>query len=403
VPWEGVGRRPDSADACSNVASYDTSRAVRRFVAHAHTPVWLRRQERRDDDPTVVRRARVLDDEVGPDGGLLGRTAFPTISSHDGLRCLERSKDRARHPEPIVASGGVCTPCATVMRRFHAPSVAIIEPMPDVNFILPRIASSGLLPGGGRCLTESATGRSRPAEAAMAKKLSADVRQELVRAIGERYRMAAKDEKVRILDEFVAVTGYHRKHSIRILNTVAELSAMKRRPRLRFYDQAVQEALIVLWEASDRVCGKRLKPLLPVLMAALERHGHLRLDDVVRAKLGSASAATIDRLLAEPRGSVDAKRSQRRATPAIRRSIPVRTFADWKEPLGIHGGRPRRSRRRERRRELRSHALFDGYRIGVDRVRRARRSGGIARCRGSGTTAHDNAVSSARLRHRQRR
>jgi hypothetical protein len=31
----------------------------------------------------------------------------------------------------------------------------------------------------------------------------------------------------------------------------------------RRYGDAVREALIVVWEASDRVCSKRLKPLEP--------------------------------------------------------------------------------------------------------------------------------------------
>jgi integrase-like protein len=154
-----------------------------------------------------------------------------------------------------------------------------------------------------------------------------------VQAIGTRYRAGSREEKLRILDEFVAVTGYHRKHSIRILNASVLSAAPGRRPRLRLYDEAVREALVVLWEASDRVCGKRLKPLLPVLVEALERHGHLRLDDVVRTKLHSASASTIDRLLKEPRGSAGRRRSGARATPVIRRSIAVRTFADWKEPI----------------------------------------------------------------------
>ena len=166
----------------------------------------------------------------------------------------------------------------------------------------------------------------------MARKISAQARQELVQAIGDRYRAGTREEKLRILDEFVAVTGYHRKHSIRILNTIPLRTMSVRRRRLRLYDEAVREALVVLWEASDRVCGKRLKPLLPVLLEALERHGHLRLDDVVRTKLISASASTIDRLLAEPRGASGRKRPSRVA-PAIRQSIAVRTFADWKEPL----------------------------------------------------------------------
>jgi hypothetical protein len=38
------------------------------------------------------------------------------------------------------------------------------------------------------------------------------------------------------------------------------------RPGRRVYDDAVREALIVLWEASDRICGKRLRPLLPILV-----------------------------------------------------------------------------------------------------------------------------------------
>ena len=74
----------------------------------------------------------------------------------------------------------------------------------------------------------------------------------------------------------------------------------------------------MLWEASDRVCGKRLKPLLPVLLAALERHGHVCLDGGVRARLLEVSAATIDRLLAVPRASARGRRSHRRAKPAIR-------------------------------------------------------------------------------------
>lgn len=47
-------------------------------------------------------------------------------------------------------------------------------------------------------------------------------RSELIEAIVERYRMGCRDDKRRILDEFVAVTGYHRKHAIRC--AIASLS-----------------------------------------------------------------------------------------------------------------------------------------------------------------------------------
>jgi hypothetical protein len=153
-------------------------------------------------------------------------------------------------------------------------------------------------------------------------------------AIGERYRVSSKRERERILDEFVAVTGYHRKHSIRLLNEpVSAKNARSGTPRLRVYDAAVRNAVIVLWEASDRVCGKRLKPLLPLLVDSLERHGHLALDATVRVKILGASAATLDRLLAEPRSQTDDRRSRSRAATSLRGSVPVRTFSDWKDPL----------------------------------------------------------------------
>ena len=99
--------------------------------------------------------------------------------------------------------------------------------------------------------------------------ISAAARQELVQAIVERYRSGTTGAKRRILDEFVSLTGYHRKHAIRVLNEYTGTPAATTRGRVRVYDEAVRQALIVLWEASDRVCGKRLKPLLPVLLPAL--------------------------------------------------------------------------------------------------------------------------------------
>jgi hypothetical protein len=167
----------------------------------------------------------------------------------------------------------------------------------------------------------------------MDAKIDVRARRELVRVVAERYQRAAKRDKRRILDQFVAITGYHRKHSIRLLNSTAELVAPRRTRRFRVYDEAVKEALIVLWEASDRICGKRLKALLSTLVPALERHGHLCLDEAVRGKLLTASAATIDRLLTDTREGVRASpRPKRRAKTAVQRKIPIRTFGDWNDP-----------------------------------------------------------------------
>jgi hypothetical protein len=79
----------------------------------------------------------------------------------------------------------------------------------------------------------------------------------------------------------------------------------------RTYREVVKEALIVLWEASDRICGKRLKSLLPSLIEAMERHGHLHLQDGVKEQLVAISAATSARLRFTNQNKYPAERSCR--------------------------------------------------------------------------------------------
>ena len=63
---------------------------------------------------------------------------------------------------------------------------------------------------------------------------------------------------------------------------IGEDAAVPRRIHRR-YGMEVQQALIVLWEASDRLCSKRLKPIIPVLLPAVERHGQLAIEETIRA------------------------------------------------------------------------------------------------------------------------
>ncbi len=183
-----------------------------------------------------------------------------------------------------------------------------------------------------RCLAGNAPRRNSPAEAWL-RRVRMATRDDLVVALGERYQQARVAEKCRILDEFVAVTGFHRKHAMRLLRRGQPDCRSGSRARRRLYDDAVREALIMVWEASDPICGKRLQPLLPVLMEAMERHGHLQLAPKGRSDLLAMSAATMDRALRDVRGQA-AGRARRRAAPsaAIRRSVPVRTFSDWQDP-----------------------------------------------------------------------
>ena len=175
-------------------------------------------------------------------------------------------------------------------------------------------------------------------------------RREVVSAVAERYRPAKRAEKGRILDELCATTGWHRKHAVRALRqreTVMPGEVEASRERRRRYGATIKDALTALWEASDRVCGKRLKVMIPTLLPALERNGRLTLDGSDRARVLAISAATIDRLLGDVRVAASGgKRRRAGFYSAIRREVPIRTFNDWKSPppgfcevdMVAHGG-----------------------------------------------------------------
>ena len=161
--------------------------------------------------------------------------------------------------------------------------------------------------------------------------ISSVTKTEVIGAARNWYGDASKKDKSRVLDEFAAMVGCRRKHAVRLLRQGDKPAGQTVPKRQLIYDEAVREALTVVWEASDRICGNRLKAALPSMVESLERHGHLGLDPGMRRRLVAASAATIDRLLRPimERAGSRMKRKQKRGMAG---RIPVRTFSDWKKP-----------------------------------------------------------------------
>jgi hypothetical protein len=166
----------------------------------------------------------------------------------------------------------------------------------------------------------------------MRKGIRKDVRDEVIEALRMRYHGASRADKGRLLDQLVAITGCHRKHAVRLLGATSGSSSPGPATSSRVYDEAVKQALIVAWEAADRICGKRLKAVLPVFVDAMERHSHLALDESVRARLLSMSPATMDRMLAPVRQAAGRRRKKRSAPTKAGKQIPKRTFSEWDEP-----------------------------------------------------------------------
>lgn len=167
----------------------------------------------------------------------------------------------------------------------------------------------------------------------MERGISGNTRRELIGALSERYRQANRSEKGRILDELVKLTKCHRKHAIRLLKQGGPSVSISVRSSRRIYDEAVRQALAAIWEAADRICGKRLRVVMLDFVDSLERHEHLHLNPELRKKLLSVSAATIDRILAPMRMKARGRTKRRlKSRSHVKSKIPVRTFADWDNP-----------------------------------------------------------------------
>ena len=113
---------------------------------------------------------------------------------------------------------------------------------------------------------------------------------EFAAVLRQRYQVASRAERKVILDEFLAVSSYHRKSAIRLFGlriaSKPKMELGKRRGRPRQYAPAVAAALQVLWESCDCICSRRLQPFVPKLLDALRRHfGVIRVGVVDRRRL----------------------------------------------------------------------------------------------------------------------
>ena len=131
--------------------------------------------------------------------------------------------------------------------------------------------------------------------------MSLTSKRELLARIHGRYQRAGRPHKQRILAEFCATCGYHRKSALRLLNQALRTTPPKRSgPKVICDPAEVLPVLKRVWLASDQLCSKLLKAALPEWLAHYERRG-APLGEAFKEKLLKISPAQIDRLLSPSR------------------------------------------------------------------------------------------------------
>ena len=159
--------------------------------------------------------------------------------------------------------------------------------------------------------------------------MSLKARQELLLSLRPQYISASPREKKKLLNGFVAASGYNRKYAVTLLSKGINKKREGTRKRKRKYNQAVVDALLIVWKAAYRICSKRLIPFMPVLVDSLTRHGHLDISETVKQQLLSVSPATADRLLVPERRKYGKGLSTTKPGYLIKKHIPIQTFTDW--------------------------------------------------------------------------
>ena len=144
-------------------------------------------------------------------------------------------------------------------------------------------------------------------------------------AIRKRYMKAPRHLKKSILDEYCAICGYNRKYAIRQLNRRPLRNKAKRPGPKRYYEpERLLEPLRLIWLATEQVCSKKLKALLPIWLPFYEKD-YTPLSDEVRDKLLSVSARTLDRLLKPARVSMGHHgKSGTKPGTLLKQQIPIK-------------------------------------------------------------------------------
>jgi transposase InsO family protein len=165
--------------------------------------------------------------------------------------------------------------------------------------------------------------------------LSMGQRKAVTAKLAAAYRRGSKTDKSRILDELVELTGWHRDWARAAIRDAGKIRVL-RTPKTRrpTYSAHVVACLTICWRVARYPTGKRLAPMLALLVPALRRDGELLMSDAEAEQLIAMASATIDRRLAPMRAAQAVHgRSHTKPGSLLKSQIPIRTWSEWDDAV----------------------------------------------------------------------
>lgn len=158
-----------------------------------------------------------------------------------------------------------------------------------------------------------------------ATRVGPQARTEYLARMRERYQGTPRAKRGALLDEVVAVTGYHRKAALRALNRATPSRPRgPRRGRPVRYGRGVGQALRAIWEAAGYPWSVRLRGLVPTWLPWLRRHQ--RVSDADAALLTRMSARQMDRVLAPVKRTLKTRQyGGTKPGTLLKHHIPIKT------------------------------------------------------------------------------